>query len=174
MAANQVTFAPNTTTSPQNSFVLEAAGWIQGMELDNQPSRMQRESGLLINATQPVWGGMMVNQYIPNINQNGQGCNLEIATAQETDFGFVTFASAYNMILVPGNDVPSALNDGTLLYSPKGKRGFPCSARPRWRRRSKVVSCPRRCIGTSPRRPLPTPARPPSPALASMASTAIR
>ncbi len=121
MAANQVTFAPNTTTSPQNSFVLEAGGWIQGMELDNQPSRMQRDSGLLINATQPVWGGMMVNLYIPNINQNGQGCNLKIATAQETDYGFVTFASAYNMILVPGNDVPSALNDGTVLYYPNGK-----------------------------------------------------
>lgn len=51
MASNTVAFAPNQTTSPQNSFLLEAGGWIQGMELDNQPSRMQRESGLLLNAT---------------------------------------------------------------------------------------------------------------------------
>lgn len=116
-----ISFNPQQTTSPQNSFVLDADGWIQGLELDNQPSRLQKESGQIINVTQPIWGAMMVNQVTPNINENSQGPSVQLATAQLSEFAFTTFASAYNMILVPGNDVPQALDNQTVLYYPNGK-----------------------------------------------------
>ena len=115
-----IAFNPMQTTSPQNSFLLDANGWIQGMELDNQPNRIQRETGQ-ITATQPIWGGMMIQQLTPTVDQNNQGPNLQLATAQTAEFAFTTGASANNAILVPGNDVAQILTGMTCSYYPNGK-----------------------------------------------------
>ncbi len=117
-----VSFNPQLTTSPQNTFILESDGYIQGFELDNQPSRIQLEQGSLVStAAQPVWGGMMVNALIPTENQNAMGPAIEIATAQEAAFGFVVFPRAYNMIIVPGNSTPISTSGMSVMYYPNGK-----------------------------------------------------
>jgi hypothetical protein len=108
------------TTSPQNSFLLDANGWIQGMELDNQPNRIQRETGQ-ITASQPIWGGMMIEQTTPTIDQNNQGPDLQLATAQNAKFAFTVGSGANNAILVPGNDVAQILSGMTASYYPNGK-----------------------------------------------------
>ena len=114
-----VSFNPNQQTQPQNSFLLEASGWIQGLSMDNQPSRIQRETGNY-TGTAMVWGGMMINRLIPTINKNQQGPSIEIATAQQTDFAFTTNDGWYSALLVPGNDVPY-VGAGTVNYYPNGK-----------------------------------------------------
>ncbi len=117
-----VAFNPQLTTSPENSFVLESNGWMQGMELDNQPSRVQLEQGSLIStATAPVWGGVMVNQIIPTVNENALGNTIQLATAQEDQFAFVVGSRAYNMMILPGNSVPLAYPGMSVMYYPNGK-----------------------------------------------------
>ena len=120
MSATLISFNPQLTTSPQDTFILESQGYIQGIELDNQPSRIQMEQGSLVaTATRTVFGGMMVNQLIPT--GNALGNPLQIATAQENDFGFVVFSRAYNMIIIPGNSVPLSAPGMSCMYYPNGK-----------------------------------------------------
>ena len=117
-----ISFNPMLTTSPQDSFLLDSDGFIQGVELDNQPNRIQLEQGsLLSTSTKPVWGAVQVNQLIPNVNTNALGNPIEIATVQNTEFAFTVISRAYNMIIIPGNSVPLTLPGMSCMYFPNGK-----------------------------------------------------
>ena len=103
---SSITFNPMLTTNSQNSFILESQGYIQGMSLDNQPSRMQRKQGqLLSTSAKPVYGGMMVNELTPDIG-TGENPVVQLATAQGASFAFTVFDGVYNAIILNGNTVP--------------------------------------------------------------------
>lgn len=117
---SSITWNPMLTTNSQNSFVLESQGYIQGLSLDNQPSRMQRKQGQLIGtAAKPIWPASMVVELTPNIG-DGENPTVQLATSQPTYFGFTVLDGVYNAIITNGNNVPLVYPGMSLQYFRNG------------------------------------------------------
>ena len=102
-----ISFNPQLTTSPQNTFLPATEGYVQGAFMDDPSSRMWLTTGQIASTvTQPVWGGMAVTEDVATVNQNMLGNQLALASSAANFIGLTVFNQANNGILTPGNNVP--------------------------------------------------------------------
>lgn len=112
-----VSFNPQLTTSPSNTFLQSTEGYVQGTTLDDTSSRMWLASGVVAaSVTQPVWGGMAITEEVATVNANQLGNSLALASAAGNVTGFTVFDQAHNMIIVPGNTVQQSVAGMTINY----------------------------------------------------------
>lgn len=112
-----ISFNPQLTTSPSNTFVQSTEGYVQGATLDDTSARMWLTSGVIAaSVTQPVWGGMAITEEVATINNNAMGNSLVLATGAGNVTGMTVFDQAHNMIIVPGNSVQQAVAGMTINY----------------------------------------------------------
>jgi hypothetical protein len=112
-----ISFNPQLTTSPTNTFVQSTEGYVQGTTFDDTSSRMWLLSGTIASSvTQPVWGGLAVTEEVATVNANSLGNSLVLASAAGNVTGMTVFDQGHNMIIVPGNSVQQALAGMTMNY----------------------------------------------------------
>jgi hypothetical protein len=112
-----VSFNPQLTTSPSNTFLQSTEGYVQGTTLDDTSSRMWLTSGVVAaSVTQPVWGGMAITEEVATVNANAMGNSLVLASAAGNVTGFTVFDQSHNMIIVPGNSVQQSVAGMTINY----------------------------------------------------------
>jgi hypothetical protein len=112
-----ITFNPSLTSSPQNSFLLQTQGFVQGAFVDDPSSRLYLAGGTLASSvTVPVFPGMAIQELIPSSDGTGQGDNIALATSVATLSGFNVANQNYNAIQTPGNDVQQLGAGNTVMY----------------------------------------------------------
>lgn len=112
-----VSFNPQLTTSPSNTFLQSTEGYVQGTTLDDTSARMWLLSGVVAaSVTQPVWGGMAITEEVATVNNNALGNSLVLASAVGNVTGFTVFDQAHNMIIMPGNSVQQSVAGMTAHY----------------------------------------------------------
>lgn len=112
-----ISFDPNLTTAPQSSFLAQTQGYVQGDFVDDPSSRMYLNSGVIAAAvTQPVWGGMILEELVPTTGEGALGSDLALAAGYTTATGMSVFNQASNMIIVPGNSVQTSVAGMTISY----------------------------------------------------------
>jgi hypothetical protein len=112
-----VSFNPQLTTSPSNTFLSSTEGYVQGTTMDDTSSRMWLTSGVVASSvTQPVWGGMAITEEVATVNANALGNSLVLASAAGNVTGFTVFDQAHNMIIVPGNTVQQSVAGMTVNF----------------------------------------------------------
>jgi hypothetical protein len=101
-----ISFNPQLTTSPSNTFLPSTEGYVQGAAMDDTSSRMWLTSGVVAaSVTQPVWGGMAITEEVATVNANALGNSLVLATAAGNVTGFTVFDQAHNMIVAQSGSV---------------------------------------------------------------------
>ncbi|OYY59043.1 MAG: hypothetical protein B7Y55_01145 [Polynucleobacter sp. 35-46-207] len=76
-----VSFNPQLTTSPANSFRQSTQGYYQGSFLDDPSSRMYLSAGQIASSvTGPVYGGMAVTEGVPAPGSETLGNPLTLST----------------------------------------------------------------------------------------------
>lgn len=113
-----VSFNPALTTNPQNTFLLQTNGVVQGVSLDDPVSFEHFGSGVIASSVaQPVWGGLAVTAVTPTLgNFNGNNPVLTLPVSGGTIEGFTTFDRTPNMIQIPGNTAPSVQAGANIGY----------------------------------------------------------
>lgn len=112
-----ISFNPALTTQPQNSFLLQTEGYVQGAFMDDPSSRMYLAGGSLDSAVAvPVYPGMAIAEYIPVVNSNAVGSTIKLATAYTDLTGFNVGNQNYNAIITPGNTVQQLGPLQTVMY----------------------------------------------------------
>ena len=112
-----ISFNPQITSAPQNTFLLSTQGYYQGDFVDDPSSRMYLNAGLIASTvTQPIWGGMAITESVPTVGESSLGSTLALATSAANLTGFTVFTQAYNSIIVPGNSVQTATAGMTTSY----------------------------------------------------------
>jgi len=112
-----ISFNPALMTAPQNTFLLETQGYMQGLCPADPANRLWLESGIVdASVTMPMWGGMgiAVNTADAATN-NRQGPTLSPASTTQIN-GFTVFDQAINMIQVPGNNVAIATAGQNMAF----------------------------------------------------------
>lgn len=115
--SNLISFNPQLTTSPLNTFQVETEGYVQGSYFDDPSTRQWLLAGQLASTVaQPIWGGMSISEMVnaPNTNQGGN--TLELAAAYASLTGFTVSNQANNMVIVPGNSAQIAVAGMSMNY----------------------------------------------------------
>ena len=105
--------APNsyTTNQPQDSFLLQTQGYVQGLPYDDPVSRLWLAAGTLdAGEAIPMWGGVPINEIINGTGSgaDGLGPDIKRSTSQATVTGWSTFAQMMHMLVTPSANVPVA------------------------------------------------------------------
>jgi hypothetical protein len=112
-----ISFDPMKTSAPQNSFLTQTEGLVQGTFLDDPSANMWMASGKLDSTvTQSVWGGMAITEKVNAPGANQMGNTIVLAAANANITGFTVFNRGNNMIITPGNTVPQAGAGMTIMY----------------------------------------------------------
>ncbi len=112
-----VSFNPQLTSAPLGTFQQTTQGYIQGDFVDDPALRLQLSSGVIASSvTQPVWGGMVVEELVNANGEGSLGTSLALAAGYTTATGITVFTQAYNMIIVPGNSVQTAVAGMTANF----------------------------------------------------------
>jgi hypothetical protein len=120
-----INFNPYLTNQPQNSFLLETQGYIQGLAQDDPSYKNWLASGILATTeTLPMWGGVPIQEYINvnGVNSESLGPTVARATAAPASgagsmTGMAVFNQAAHMVITPGNTVPLAsVSNGVNFY----------------------------------------------------------
>lgn len=96
-------------TSPQNSFLLQTQGYVQGAMLADPVAQQWITTGLVdASATQALWPGLPVTETNPGdtAGANVGGSTVDVATAIANITSFTIANQAYNGIITNSNDVP--------------------------------------------------------------------
>jgi hypothetical protein len=114
-----ITINPFSTNQPQDSFLLQTQGLIQGMMYDDPTARLELAGGVLNSGeTVPMWGGRAISEFVNYAGSNSDGLgpqiysgtaagNSQSATAQ-TITGFSVYNQANSMVITPGQTAPQA------------------------------------------------------------------
>lgn len=97
------------TTSPQNSFLLDTQGYVQGVMLDDAVAQQWITTGIIpATETAPLWAGLPIietgNAATSISNQGGRQVSLAASIATIT--GFTIANQGYNGIIGNPNNVP--------------------------------------------------------------------
>ena len=113
-----ISFNPQLTTSPANSFLLQTEGYVQGSFFSDDPAiRLSLLAGqLAATVGGSVWGGMAITENVQAPNSNQSGNSLVLATSVANTTAFSVFNQASNMIIVPGNSVQLAVAGMSMNY----------------------------------------------------------
>jgi hypothetical protein len=109
--SGSITINPYGTSQPQNSFLLQTQGYVQGVSYDDPTARMELAAGTLASTeTVVMWGGVPITELInvTGAGADGLGPVLKRATSQATVTGMSVFNMAMHMIQGPGASVPVA------------------------------------------------------------------
>ena len=112
-------FNPYTTSQPQDSFLLQTQGLIQGLVYDDPASRLWLAGGVLGTADSiPMWGGVPIKELInvANSGSDGLGSTLNRSAAQADTTGFSVFNQAMSMVIGMGNTVPLAASGNYVSF----------------------------------------------------------
>ncbi len=124
-----ISFNPSLATSPQNTFLLDTQGLIQGMTMDDPVSRMHLKAGIIASSvTQPVWGGLAVTAQTNGLADGNSLNVLSVPGTGGTVQGFTVFDQSINLIQIPGNSVPTVVagnNIGFYLIGSKARVPVP-------------------------------------------------
>lgn len=104
-----ISFNPYQTTSPQNTFLLETQGYVEGLPYDDTVARLWLDRGILASTeTIPMWGGQPIEEVtnVTGTGGDGMGGTIKRATSGATCTGFSTFLQQGHMVIVPGPSVP--------------------------------------------------------------------
>lgn len=113
-----ISFNPYGTSAPQNSFLLESQGYIQGA-VDDDPSAYQWLAGGLLATTEtlPMWGGVPIEEIVNLVGSGADalGGNIKRAASQATVTGWSVWSA--NMVIASGAKVPLAsVSNGVQFY----------------------------------------------------------
>src|SRR5579875_1642227 len=106
-----ITLQPYTTNNPQNSFIEQTQGYIQGLPQDDTVARQWLAQGVLVStASAPLWGGLPIEELInvTGAGSEGLGPTVQAAASQGTCTGFSTFLQMAHMVITPGANAPQA------------------------------------------------------------------
>lgn len=116
-----LSISPYITNQPQNTFLLNSQGFVQGVALDDTPSRMWLKGGTLLSTqTLPMWGGVPITELINQMGTNSEGTGPVVArsTTQANTTGWAVFNQAHSMVIGSGNTVPiSSAREYVSFYS---------------------------------------------------------
>ena len=99
------------SNQPQNSFLLQTQGYVQGIPYDDTVARLWLATGTLdANETLPMWGGVPIEEYITlaGSGSDGLGPDVKRASSATTTTGWSTFAQQMHMLITPAGNVPVA------------------------------------------------------------------
>jgi hypothetical protein len=120
-----ISFNPYLTNQPQNSFLQETQGYIQGLASDDPSSKNWLASGILATSeTLPMWGGVPVSEFVNLLGTNAEALGPTVArataapgTSAGAATGIAVFNQAAHMVITPGNTVPLAsVSNGVNFY----------------------------------------------------------
>lgn len=120
-----LTFNPWITTSASGSFNTTAAGFVQGMALDQPSVRYALNSGVLASAeTLPMWGGVGITENIPGATPGPANvlggligrATTETATSSGGLTGFSVFDQNYAAVNNPQSPVPLIGSGGQVNF----------------------------------------------------------
>ncbi len=115
---SNISFNPATTTSPQNTFLGQTNGYVQGTFQDDPTSRLWLAGGTVATGTTvPVYGGMALSEVVAPVNNDTTGSTLSVAPPIAGSINaWSVFNQGYNGIITPGNSVPQYPVGATLMY----------------------------------------------------------
>lgn len=111
-------FFPYGTTNASGSFVVQSAGYVQGVYQDEPAIRYSLATGTLsASATGPIWGGMAISESVAPASGYDRtlGGTLVPAAAVTNITGFSVFNNAYSMVGSPSSPVPLAGSAGASV-----------------------------------------------------------
>jgi len=117
--SGSITFNPYGTSQPQDSFLLQTQGLVQGAPYDDTVSRLWLEGGILATTeTVVMWGGVPITEVIntPGVGSEGLGNTVKRATSQTNATGWSTNLQANSMVVVSGNNVPLSGTGNYVAY----------------------------------------------------------
>lgn len=116
-----VSFNLAATTSPQDSFLLQTSGFIQGLMMDDPVAYQQIRQGTIASTvTGSMYAGMAITQDIPAINGEQVAPGLVLATTVATLTGFTVGNRFYNGVVTPGSNVPFAAAGNSISFAALG------------------------------------------------------
>lgn len=102
-----ISFNPQATTSPQNTFAAQTSGYVQGAFVDDPVAIQWLVAGAVAsNASAPLWGGLPITETIAAANSNALGNIISAAGTIGAITGFMINNQAYNGIITPSSNVP--------------------------------------------------------------------
>jgi hypothetical protein len=120
-----LTFNPYSTSQPQDSFLVQTQGYVQGAPYDDTVSRLWLEGGILATTeTVVMWGGVPITELTNTVGtgSDGLGNTIKRATSQALVTGWSTNLQANSMVIVPGNSVPVAAVSNYVAYFRNGSQ----------------------------------------------------
>lgn len=112
-----ITISPFATNQPQDSFLLQTQGLIQGMMYDDPTARLELAGGVLGSTeTVPMWGGRAISEYVNYAGANSDGLGPQVysgsvlytGTSGAVVTGFSVYNQANSMVITPGQTAPQA------------------------------------------------------------------
>jgi len=120
-----ISFNPMLTQSPQDTFLLESQGYIQGLMYDDPVAFQLMETGIIASGVSgSVYAGTGVQLSVNAIDKNLLGPQISIAANNAGMDGFIVGNKLYNGTLVPGNSAPVVVagQTATLVKFGSGAR----------------------------------------------------
>ena len=116
--SNLVSFNPNLTTAPANTFQVQTEGYVAGTFYSDDPAiRLSLLAGQIASTfSGPMWGGMALTEGIPAPNTTAGALPISAATAVSNLTAFSVFNQANNAIILPGNTVQQAVAGMSMSY----------------------------------------------------------
>src|SRR6185312_4888789 len=118
-----ISFNPFLTNQPQDSFLQQTAGYVQGAAYDDPSVRMELMGGYLNSAeTLVMWGGVPITEVInvAGSGADGLGPAIKRATSQGNTTGFSVYNQANSMVVTPGQTAPVAAVGGYVAFFRSG------------------------------------------------------
>ena len=115
--ASTLAFNPYGTSQPQDSFLLQTQGLMQGLVCDDPASRLWLMGGLLGTADSiPMWGGVPINEMINVANAQADG--LGPVVNRSTTQGTVTISTGGAFTWPTFSGVALAAGDSVRFTAP--------------------------------------------------------
>lgn len=112
-----ISINPSATIAPPSGFLVETQGYTQGLAVDDPIARQWLLSGAVApSVTQPVWGGMGIQELVSDPGASDAGNSIAIASAIGSLTGFSVLNRAYSNLITPGNTVPTASAGMSVAY----------------------------------------------------------
>jgi hypothetical protein len=112
-----ISINPAATLAPPSSFLPSTSGYTQGLALADPAASQWLLSGAVASSvTQPVWGGMGIQELVAAPGADSYGNNIAIAASIANITGFSVFNRGYNMLTTPGNNVQTASAGMSIPY----------------------------------------------------------
>jgi hypothetical protein len=107
--SGSISFNPYATNQPQNTFLLQTQGYVQGTAYDDPTARMELAGGVLASSeTLVMWGGVPISEQInvAGAGADSLGPQVKRGTTQANITGWSVYNQASSMVITPGQTAP--------------------------------------------------------------------